>query len=278
MQTEVHQNGAHYNTGHAELDLKRIERLNADLLERTGIDFSRYRDPDLSEAIGNAMTFPLYLGRSLSGPVGWLLLLLLVAFLVTEGAFLKTLLFFPGILLTIVIGVLFGLVLFVGRVRTDMKKVFEISSNLCVQALKDISAARNRMQGGGSFPGVLEIFQGINAIVILPTVIETLKSRVPFAGRLGAWVTGRFFTVVDNRLAASIAKRAPEPPSTDQPREPEFSGWLDETENAVRAVQSTIARVVDAVGRVVAMPFLVALVVVALVSLGLFYGAWKVSG
>lgn len=260
------------------MDPRRIEKINADLEERTGIDFSRYRDPELSEAIANAMTFPLYLGKALSRPVGILLLLAVTAFVLTESAFLKTLLVFPGVLLVFANGVLLGLVLFVGRIRTDMKKVFDISSNLCVQALKDISAARSRLRDGGRFPSTLEIFQGLNAIVILPIVIETLKRRVPFAGGLGAWVTERFFTIADDRLAAAIGKRAPGPPSATQPRPAEVAGWLDSAEKAVHAVQANIAKVVDTVGRIVAFPFLAVLTVVALISIGLFYAAWMITG
>lgn len=259
------------------MDRERIDRINADLLERTGIDFSRYRDPQLSEAVANAVTFPLYLGKALTRPVGLLLLLTVAAFVLTESAFLKTLLVFPGSLLVVANGVLLGLVLFIGRIRTDMKTVFDISSNLCVQALKDIGAARAKMRDRGRFPSTLEIFQGLNAIVILPLVIETLKRRVPFAGGLGAWVTERFFNIADARLAAAIARRAPGPPSAVELRPAEVAGWLDSAEKAVHAVQVNIGKVIDTVGRVVAFPFFAVLIAVAVVSIGLFYAAWQLT-
>lgn len=256
------------------MDPTRIEAINADLLERTGIDFSRYRNPELTEAVGSAMTFPLYLGKALTRPVGLMLLLLLIAFVLAQGAFLKTLLVFPGLLLTIAIGVLLGLVLFVKRVRADMKNVFDISSNLCVQALRDIDTSRARLAGGGRLPGALEIFQGLNAIVVLPMVIDTLKRRVPFAGGLGARLTERFFGLVDRRLAAMIDKRSPDAPAGGAAQPAEAAAWLDSAERAVTAVQANVARVVDGVGRVVAFPFLAALIVTCLVSLGLYYAAW----
>ncbi|MEJ8566032.1 hypothetical protein [Elongatibacter sediminis] len=261
------------------MDSDRTERINEDLKARTGIDFSRYRDPRLSAAIGNAVTFPLYLGRSLSRPVGLLLLLIVLLFFLTDNAFFRTLLVFPGSLLVIVNGVLLGLVLFIQRMGGDMKQVFDISTDLCVQALRDVSTARMRLRDRDAFPGTLEIFQGVNTIVILPIVIETLERKIPFLGRLAGKLTERFFRLADARLAARIARAAPEAPGTGAPAEPaQAAAWLDAAERGIQSVQAAIGKAVNGVTRVVAFPFVAVLAVVAFVSIGLLYGGWVLTG
>lgn len=253
------------------------ERIRADLQQRTGVDFSRYSNPELTEAIGNAVTFPLFLGRCLLRPVVALLLLTLLAFIVTGSAILKTFLVFPGLLLAIVNGVLLGLVVFVRRIGNDMKKVFEISTDLSVQALKDVGNARAQLGRTGKFPGTLEIFQGVNTIVILPVVINTLEKRIPFLGGLAAKLTRRLFSMADARIAKRISKVAPGAPETAEPEPAQVAAWLDSAEKAVKSVQGHIAKAVDAVTRIVAFPFTAIFVVVALISTALLYATWLVS-
>lgn len=257
------------------MDAAHIERVNRELKARTGVDFSRYRDPELTEAIGNAMTFPLYLGRSLARPVGLLLLLTLLAFVLTDNPYFRTLLAFPGSLLIIVNGVLLGVVLFIHRIGADMRTVFDISTDLSVQALKDIGSARERLASAGRFPGPLEIFQGVNAIVILPIVIQTLKRKIPFLGGLAGRLTEGFFNMADRRLGKRIQRAAP---GTAVPVEPaEAAAWLSRAEQAVESAQAHIARAVNTVTRILAFPFTAVFAVVALITVGILYGGWVLT-
>jgi hypothetical protein len=53
---------------------ERIKQVNDELLRRTGVDFSRYRNQELVDAVANAVTFPLFFARSVSRSVGAFLL------------------------------------------------------------------------------------------------------------------------------------------------------------------------------------------------------------
>ncbi|MGA9573371.1 MAG: hypothetical protein WBS20_05430, partial [Lysobacterales bacterium] len=181
------------------------KRINEQLKQKTGIDFSRYRDPELVEAIGNAITFPLFLVRSLTRPVGFMLLLLVLAILIANSGYFRIWLTFPGVLLAIINGIALGLVLLIRRIRNDMKKVFAISADLSLQVLRDIESARNNISSSpGSFPGMLEIFQGVNANVILPAILQTLDRKIPFLGKFIGRLTERFFNAVNSRLGRRL--------------------------------------------------------------------------
>lgn len=224
-------------------------RINEQLKRKTGIDFSRYRDPELVDAIGNAITFPLFLVRSLTRPVGVMLLLLLLAFVVTDSGYFKIWLTFPGILLAIANGITLGLVLFIRRIRNDMKKVFAISSDLSLQVLKDIDATRaNLANNNGSFPSLLEIFQGVNANVILPVVRQTLDRKIPLFGKFIGRLTERFFNAVSARLGKRLEASDTNELSASQAGPAEIAAWLQSTERLVHAARDQISKVV--VGRI----------------------------
>ncbi len=252
-----------------------IESINQQLLQQTGIDFSRYRNQQLAETLADAISFPVFFARSISRPVAVLVVLTLVATMFSESGYFQTFLVFPGLLLAVVNGLLLGLVLFIRRIRNDMTRVFSISSDLCVQVLRDIKSARTRLTGRpGGFPSLGEIFHGVNAVVILPMLIQVLRRKVPFLGSLAAGLTERFFKLADKRLAASIQAPAATT-GTQQTASPEqLSEWFQTAERLVNAAKAGIAKVVNTVSRVVAFPFITVFVLVLAVSAGLTYGAY----
>jgi len=236
---------------------ERIKQINEELLRRSGVDFSSYRDPELVATVSNAMTLPLCFARCISRPIGGLLLACCVAIVIVESNVYETFLAFVGFPLALINGVLLGLVLFVRRIRSDIGKVFEISARLTTQVIQDIGTARGRLgRGSDGFPGLLEIFQGVNAIVVLPVVTGVLRQRLPLAGGLAARVTERFFGLVDTRLAAAITTSAAAAAEAPPPASPaELAGWLQSAEKLIETGRGLLDGIIDKVARVVAFPF-----------------------
>jgi len=236
---------------------ERIKQVNDELLRRTGVDFSRYRNQELIDTVANAVTFPLFLARSVSRPVGAFLLTVIIAILAVESNVYESFLTLIGFPLALVNGVLLGLVLFVRRIRNDMAKVFEISAQTTLQVMKDIGAARRKLSGQASnFPSLLEIFQGVNAIIVLPVVTGILSRRLPLLGGLAARITERFFGLVDSRLVAAIkASNTGEAPVPAPTSPAEVSEWLQSAARLIESGRGLLAGIVDKVARVVAFPF-----------------------
>ena len=258
---------------------ERIRQLNEELKNKTGVDFSTYRNEELTETVSNALTFPLYFGRCISQPVLALLGLNLLLIIVVDSGYMKTFMGFPGFPLALVNGILLGLVLFIRRVRADMGKVFNISADLSLQAVKDIAAARSRVQQGGKFPSLLEIFQGMNAIVVLPVVMRIVEKKVPFLGGLVSRIVGGFFNRVDRRLAARAKARNSAVDEHARPLTAEqVANWLGTAEKLVENGKGLINQVVDKVGKVVAFPFLTIFTIVFTLTLALYYGAYAFMG
>ena len=236
---------------------ERVKQVNEELLRRTGVDFSRYRNQELVDTVANAVTFPLFFARSVSRSVGAFLLTICAIIIIVESNYFETFLAFVGFPLALVNGVLLGLVLFVRRIRNDMVRVFEISGQLTLQVMSDIGAARNRLSGqGNSFPGLLEIFQGVNAIVVLPVVTGILKRRLPFFGGLAARIVERFFSLVDSRLVSAINARNEAGIVAPAPASPaEVSEWLKSAARLIESGRGLLTGIIDRVAKIVAFPF-----------------------
>jgi len=259
---------------------EQIQSINDELLRKTGVDFSNYRNQELTDTIANALTFPLYFARSVARPVGLFLLATIIAIAWVDSGFFKTFLGFPGLVLAIVNGVLLGLVIFVHRIRNDMEKVFAISAQISLQAVRDIGTAREKIKEGSTdFPSLLEIFQGVNAIVILPIIIKTLDRKIPLFGGLAARLTERFFGVIDARLVAAIRANSDEGQQQTAPVSPQdLADWLQTAERIVGYAKSILSQVISKVGKVVAFPFLLVFSFVFLLSAVILYGGYAMMG
>lgn len=257
-----------------------IEKINESLLKKTGVDFSRYRNQELTETIANAVTFPIYFVRSIARPVGLFLLATIMAIVLVDSGFYKTFLTFPGLVLAVINGFLLGLVLFTRRIRNDMDKIFNISADLSLQVVRDIGAARSNLKAGTmEFPSLLEVFQGVNAIIILPAMMRVLDRKIPLLGGLAARITEKFFSVVDSRLASAIKVKGVAGKSAAAPLSPEeVSIWIQTAGRMVDIGKGIISQLVDKVARVVAFPFLAVFIIVLLVSTAILYGGYALMG
>lgn len=252
---------------------EKVQAINDELRRKTGVDFSRYRNQELTDTVANALTFPLYFVRSLTRPVGLLLAATIIAIGLADSGLFKAFLGFPGLLLAIANGVSLGLVLFVHRIRNDMGQVFSLSAELSMQVFNDIGAAQARLKHGPeSFPGLLEIFQGVNAIIILPAVIRVLDRKIPLLGGLAARITERFFSAVDTRLASAIKAQGMSGLKETAPESPQdMSAWLRSARDIIDFTRSILSQVVDKVASIVAFPFAAIFSLVFLISAAILY-------
>lgn len=256
-----------------------IQNINDELMRKTGVDFSRYRNQELIDTVANAVTFPIYFARSISRPVALFIFVAFIAIVIADSGLFKTFLGFPGLILAIINGILLGLVLFVRRIRNDMDKVFTISADLSLQVVRDIGTARANLKSGSmQIPSLLEIFQGVNAIIVLPTVMRVLDRKVPLLGGLAASVTRRFFGVVDARLASAIRARGDQQASAAPVSPEELSAWLDSADRLVETGKSQLSAIIDKVATLVAFPFLAIFTVVFLISAAIIYGGYQFMG
>ena len=262
------------------MNKEKIQKVNRELLQKTGIDFSRYKSQELTDTIANAVTFPMFFAKAIRRPIGILLLLIFVAIVVADNTFQKLFLIFPGLVLAVINGFLIGLVIFIRRIRNDMSKVFMISSELTLQAVKDISTAKSKLKdSAANFPNLFEIFKGINTVVILPMVLQTLEGKIPIVGRLLARITERFFGLVEAMLLIGVKNRVEQVQELISHETPEqITEWIQRVEQIVEIAKTRTIQVVNKASLVIAFPLMTVSTVVFLASAAILYAAYTLLG
>ena len=209
-----------------------------------------------------------------------MLLTTIIAIAFVGSGFFKTFLVFPGLVLAILNGILLGLVIFIRRIRNDMDTVFNISADISLQVMRDIAVARSNLKAGvAEFPSLLEIFQGVNAIIILPAVVRILDRKIPVFGGLATRITEKFFSIADSRLASAVKAKSVEGTSATAPLSPQdVSAWLQSAERMVEFGKNILSQVIDKVALVVAFPFLAVFTIVAVASAAILYGGYVMMG
>ena len=104
----------------------KVKALRESLIEKTGIDFERYKSDELSDRIGGIITFPIYFWGTILKPLIVYLLIALalsiILFWFGDSVIIAILSLIIGIILCLFDGVLQGLVNFMKLVLKTMKK------------------------------------------------------------------------------------------------------------------------------------------------------------
>jgi hypothetical protein len=171
------------------------QHLRQSLLQSTGIDFEKYKTTELANSLGSLLDFPSKVGiYTTLMPLAWAGVGLTGAFLI--GKFVSVLVGVSlGVLAISVLpitGFVVGAWLLSAKVTDDVEELFGASLKLLAQVGKDLPAA-----GANINPALLQklsigqILQGINSIVLLPLILDTIQNKIPLVGgRIGKWVSG----------------------------------------------------------------------------------------
>lgn len=168
--------------------MKRANAYQAKLKEiasRTGIDFTRYRDPILVEKIGNMLTIQVCAFKSISIPIVILFALHAIVAIyaltvskIAVGVGIGIL----GVIPSIIVGLLVGLVLLMSTVKDNVQQILGLSLDTIKTIGSDIN---NGVQSKLSdtqdkiinMPKLADLLQGVVFGVVLPSVRQIIVSK-----------------------------------------------------------------------------------------------------
>lgn len=160
------------------------DKLN-EITSRTGIDFARYRDPALVEKLGNMLTIQFYALKAVAIPILVLLLIFggLAAYSVMTskviaGIAIGTI----GIVPSIGLGILIGMVLLMSTIKNDVQGIFSLSLDTVCTILRDITTgiqnkANTATDLQSNVPKPSDLLQGVTFGVILPSLQQIIVSK-----------------------------------------------------------------------------------------------------
>ena len=163
---------------------EKVKALRDDLIEKTGIDFEKYRSDELSDRIGSIITFPIYFwGTTLKPVIIYLLIVLALSIMFFwhgNSVMIAAFSLIIGIMLGSFDGVLQGLINFLKRLEEDISGILNLCLEIARNVLVDIrNATSNRIQ---NLPKVSEIISGVILIVIVPTLNRIIRDKIPLVG------------------------------------------------------------------------------------------------
>lgn len=164
---------------------EKIKALRRTLIDKTGIDFEVYRSDELAERLVGLIEFPIYFVITIAKPLmGYLLFTLGLAVILYwfgDSAFMVILLLLVGIIFSLFDGVFQGLVNFLEKLEKDISRILNLSLEIVRSVLGDIQHTSSKQIK--EMPKISEIISGVILIVVVPSLNNVIKDKIPLFGR-----------------------------------------------------------------------------------------------
>ena len=192
-----------------------VARVRRELLTATGVDFDKYRTPEMFTKVSELMIFPLYALPTIFGAA----LTSIVVFGIAYTAYLihspAWLLAFSCLLLGVPVfigfGVCIGCLILIRRIASDLKLIVASATGMIKTAAIDVqSSFTNIAEKGGNalqqIPTPSQLAKGILIVSLLPVLEQVIRKRIKV---IGGYLSGMVGTLMMN-IAESVFKIAGE--------------------------------------------------------------------
>lgn len=242
-----------------------IDRLNEKIKLDFGVDLKKYRNPDAAGALLEMLAFPMYALYWVIQPIIVALVLFVLGIFILEITNFEYFLYYVVcFLLFLILGVLIGIVYFLGRFRTDLSNITQYSFDLFSSIIKDV---RNKNLGkdASQTKDSAMLYSGVIHIVITPMLITALDNKYP--------VLNFFLSGIIARVLASTTKKIEFDESF------QVDGEDDSSKEQIRqhvegAVQNNTSKIINIVLRIIRLPLLFVIWVLSIFLAFLLYVIW----
>lgn len=193
--------------------MSRLDRISAEVTRKTGIDFEKYRSPEVIETLlettslitnpfSMLSTFVLSLLKVFA-----VLSLILTAWCYASGApvYVVMLVFIVGYVGFPLIGFSYGITDVMKKIVGDMVDTVHLALDQSKAAITDLAGLGAR----GKMPPVADLFKGILLVVLLPAIIQIINDRVGLFGKPFTFVIERMLVTFNAMFGPIVAKLLP---------------------------------------------------------------------
>ena len=221
-----------------------VARVRRELLNATGVDFDKYRTPEMFTKVSELMIFPLYALPTIFGAA-------LTAVVVFGIAYTVYLIHSPSWLLALFclllgvpvftgFGVCIGGLILIRRIANDLKLILASATGMIKTAAIDVqSSFKNIAEKGGDalrqIPTPSQLAKGVIIVSLLPVLEQVIRKRIKV---IGGFLSGMVGTLVMN-IVESVFKIAGEQVDT--------SNVLSFADNKLRNVSDLTASSLNAI-------------------------------
>ena len=182
---------------------RKLAKKLKELASSTGIDFLRYKSPELIGRVVQLISFPLYAAKTLFIP--WVLILLAVVafwiFVPIPGTFEKIIFAFLSAFALPVLGIPIGMTVLVRRVLEDVGGILGESMELAETVIKDQDQIVDSVSKNID-PG--DVLKGVVFGAVIPSLSAALKKKMGFLAKLVSWPVNRVLFYAADLLGNTI--------------------------------------------------------------------------
>lgn len=214
---------------------KDIQLLDEKLKVELGVDVGKYRNPEIAEKFVDLLVFPQFVISWMLRPilaslvlyfVGWYIFELSIVWSVIYGVF--------GLILYLINGLLFGIILVLWKLKTDMYSIVEFSLNIMKDSVSDLKHIGATTTKENRKETLSLLFLGITHIVTIPMVTTAICNKIPLIGGLLSWLVKRILRLIAGRIKFDYSPKI-------EGSSKEGSSLASVTNAYVKSIESTIS-------------------------------------
>ena len=191
----------------------RAQGVKDSALKKLGVSLEKYKSPEFVEKIAEVIILPIYILPSFIKSISCALSIsigLSLLYLFNRQSVLG-LIFFAvlGIIFSIIVGFFFGITSLIRKAMQDLRSLISIALDILKNIVIDVQMAiKTKMTDSAavldSIPKVTEILQEVMAVIIIPTVTEVLKKKIPSCGKFLSSIFEKILNFATSALTSII--------------------------------------------------------------------------
>lgn len=258
----------------------KIEQAAERLSRETGIDFKKYRKPELVEKISDLIGFTGQAGGIMFRRYAVLLVIVIglcVWFYTQKMSLAGIILFFVvGLLFTAAAGTALGTKKVTEKAIDDSAGVVTLMLDFVKEIKQDLfSLAKNK---AGAKTAVSDLVKGVSYGVFIPTVKQIVREKLSILAKPVVFViehalfyfTKSIASVIDNSAGDAAGKKPEEKEA--QTKEEDDKAFVQ----SIDAARETVASLADSVNRKATIPSKVMLIIALVVGLPILFIIYKI--
>jgi len=246
-------------------------KLDKAIQEELGIDIKKYRDQEVEETIGDLLSFVGYAINAIKFPLFIGFGLFVAGFFVLDLVHIENLIYgIFGSILILITALMTGILLIIWGIKNDVLEVIDYSLNLTKNIQQDAHAVQSQITGEDKERKYELFYKGVLHLITIPSVSGVIADRIPFVGRIAGGLVRRVLAAAaDNKLVFKLLLKANifELGGSENTAIQKIAGGTNRLRDLVEGIDHAVSKVL----RVAQFPFVVVLVVAALMLTGLVW-------
>jgi hypothetical protein len=191
----------------------KIDQIGKEIIQKTGIDFEKYRKPELISTIVDVSTFiinplasvPIFLKSFVFTFITIICILAVITKTGDINMAVIILMFFIGLVGFPFIGSSIAVKRVGNKIIEDIKNALNIAMDISIEIIKDLKKMNLKR-----IPPVTDIIRGVVFVVLIPSLETVITEKITFLGKPVSWIMEKTLFNFTKAFVGVVDKIIPE--------------------------------------------------------------------